>query len=542
MHKKHSKRIFNIFKLISLIALYFILQASVIILSSKNVTMFNGVICAFQYAVCLVLIYSCKKEGSIVSIVLMSISIVLLSNDLFIRGQRSSLPGLFNSIFYIITIIILTIHYKSRVTESITDIITGVLNRRGLYIKIQNLIDNNKQFSLIYISMDNYKLMNDTYGHAYGDELLRKISKRITSYLGKNTLIARITGAEFVIIINNKSDAKKIANELLELLREKSVLVVNDNRIDCYMTCYAGVTTYPETTGDYEALIKYADIAMYEAMSNKSKNAYVFDINMARNMNRQLEVEKLIKEGLNKHYYYLVYQPQYNIKEKKLRGFETLIRMNPGNGESVGPTEFIPVAEKSNLILQIDDYVLQQAMSEFKDVVTESPDIVISINVSAKNICEESFIDKIKAYLGRTGFPAKNLEIEITEYCMINSMETTIENIKALRELGIKIALDDFGTGYTSLHYLSSLPINLLKIDKSLIDEIDTDTKQREFVQAVIAMSKIMGCESISEGVEKDSQLECLIEDGCDFVQGYIWGRPLYYNDAIALVKKNQSI
>ena len=175
-------------------------------------------------------------------------------------------------------------------------------------------------------------------------------------------------------------------------------------------------------------------------------------------------------------------------------------------------------------------------MNEFNDIVlNHKPNLVVSVNVSAKNIAAVGFPDKIKEFLAETGYPAKNLEIEITEYCMVSSLNITIANIEALRAIGVQFALDDFGTGYTSLNYLSQLPVNLLKIDKSLIDNIETDSQQCEFVNAIISMGHLMGCEVISEGVENEQQLSRLSENACDYIQGYVWGRPLDYDIAKSL-------
>jgi len=207
--------------------------------------------------------------------------------------------------------------------------------------------------------------------------------------------------------------------------------------------------------------------------------------------------------------------------------------MRTPKGEFVSPAEFIPVAEKGDLILQIDDYVLRRAMKEFKDIVEQvEEELTISVNVSAKNISAKGFANKVKAILEETGFPSANLEIEITEYCMVQSVEATIQNIVELRALGIQVALDDFGTGYTSLSYLAKMPINLLKVDKSLVDDIVANEKSRDFVTAVIAMGHLMGCEVISEGVENEEQLALLNGQECDFVQGYVWGKPLDYEVA----------
>ena len=522
--------------LISLLVFVYLLLQFIIQISNRYTAlgMYKGVFTALQFGTCLLIMYVNLKKGKRVAVSLMLISVLFMVIAI-LAGANEALPGLFNGIFYIITVIIISRYDTRREIESRTDFITKAANRKGLFIELREKIINNKSFSIIYITLNNFKSINDTYGHAYGDELLRKILERMEASIESNSIIARIVGSEFVVAIDNTEDVQSVADKLLDVIREKFTLVVDDNSVDCYIDGYAGVSSYPKDSTDSESLVKYADIAMTEAMAVHSKNAFIFDTDMLDRINRQVHVKNLIKEGLLKDYFYLVYQPQFELSKKKLRGFETLLRMKTDDGEFISPGEFIPVAEKSALIFQIDDYVLDRSMREFRDIVLKNTDLIVSINVSAKNFADIGFVEKIKKILAATDFPAGNLEIEITEYCMVNSINTTEENIKALRSMGIQIALDDFGTGYTSLNYVASLPIDLLKIDKSLIDDIENDKKRRDFVKAVITMGQLMECEIIAEGVEYDSQINCLTEDGCDFIQGFVWGKPLMYEDATAL-------
>lgn len=517
--------------------LQYILQISKYV---GNLSIYNGVFGAFQYGVCLLMLHTNHRYKTHIALVAMSIS-ALYTIISISKGAKGAVPGLFNALFYIITIILLAAYSARRERESKTDQITGAYNRKGLYAELQSRIDRAIGFSIIYINLNNFKFINDSYGHAYGDELLRKTVKRIKMRYGDNCTVARIGGAELVVVIDNKiSIIQEIADRLVETLREKAILIVDDNKVECYTDGFAGVSSFPDNATDYESLIKYADIAVTEAMARKSKQAYLFNEKMLDRVNRQVYLQNLIKECLIKNYFYLVYQPQFDIKEKKLRGFEALIRMVPVNGESVGPGEFIPIAEKSDLIMQIDNYVLALAMKEFRDIVIKNPELTISVNVSAQNFADMEFVERIKQLLSIADFPAQNIEIEITEYCMVHSLITTRDNINALRDLGVKIALDDFGTGYTALNYVASLPFDLLKIDKSLIDNIENTPKRRDFVRTVITMGQLMECEIISEGVENDSQIACLKEDGCDFVQGFVWSKPLMYKDAIKLTLPNE--
>ena len=256
---------------------------------------------------------------------------------------------------------------------------------------------------------------------------------------------------------------------------------------------------------------------------------------MEEKLNRQLEVEKIIKNALSDNWFYLVFQPQFSTQDKKLRGFETLLRLRDGQGNNLSPAEFIPAAEKSDLILEITNWVLNNTLKTFAPFV-KGTDLIISINASSKNMESNLFVSEIKEALEATGFPAKNLEIEITEYSLLQSFDQTIENIKALRQMGVQVALDDFGTGYSSLSYLEKLPINLLKLDKSLVDDIESNQKSQQFINAVIYMGHLMGCEVICEGVESEGQLQLLKDNKSDFIQGFIWGKPIEFDKAKGLL------
>lgn len=523
--------------LIFCVVLFLALQAATVALGAVQLSAFSGVCMAFQYGLCLIMLRVEPKKGVIVSMVLMGISVGLIIRAILVGRGIAPLPGLCNTVFYVITLLVLNHRNQIREKEIVTDVLTGLTNRRGLYKHLQEMIENQKNFSVVYVDLGNFKFINDNYGHAYGDELLRKIARRMGKVIGNRGTITRIGGDEFVVVLDGSIDPEETAIHLLNKIQDKALIEAGGSKVDCYLTSYAGIARYPEDTTDYESLIKYADIAMYQATKEKMDGPCFFNEDMAKHMAREIEVEKLIKEGLEHDYFYLVYQPQYHHKGKKLRGFESLLRMKTPDGNLVSPGEFIPVAEKGDLILQIDDYVLRRVMKEFKPIVNQSKDdLTISINVSAKNIGSLDFPDKVKRIMDELAFPASNLEIEITEYCLVQSVDITINNIKRLREMGVQVALDDFGTGYTSLNYLAKMPINLLKVDKSLVDDIEHDQKSLDFVHAVISMGHLMGCEVISEGVENETQLKLLGEKECDFIQGFVWGKPLEYEVAKRLV------
>lgn len=519
---------------------YFAMQVLQGIFNNNSLAPANGILLAFCFISCLVMILTNYKVGTIITACCMGVSSLRLLTVIIASHGKSFYPiaGLVNTILFFITLFILVAQFKKRDEQIVTDFLTNLYNRRGLYKILNEKTGNKESFYVVYIALSNFKLINDKYGHVFGDEIIKSISEKMLSIIGKDGVAARLNGDEFVLILKENSKVYQITQNILDEITSKTVLTdTEDHDVEIYVTSHAGISKYPADTEDPEDLIKFADIAMYEASRNKQTRIVRFDQDMADKLNRQMEVEKLINEGLENDYFYMVYQPQYYLDGKKLRGFESLLRLKTPEGVAISPAEFIPVAEKKDLILKIDDYVIQRVMNEFKDIVASSKDnLTISINVSAKNIGSFDFPKRIKKYLDKTGYPAANLEIEITEYCLVQSVETTIENIHQLREMGIQVALDDFGTGYTSLSYLSKMPINLLKIDKSLIDDIELNEKNQDFVNAVISMGHIMGCEVIAEGVENEIQLGTIQEQKCDFVQGFVWGKPMEYIDAKNLV------
>ena len=523
------------------IALFVIFQVlSIVFGRFRELSFLSGVWSAFQYASCLFLVRTNRKRGIITSIILLLASLANILRVIVFNKENLPVAGLFNVLFYIITIIWLGLIFARQERDAVTDVVTGLLNRRGLYQKLIALIENEKPFQLIYFEIANFKLLNDSFGHVYGDLVLKKITKLLQDYFGEKGTVVRSGGSEFVVILKDSADAEKDANHILQILAEKIILSEDSDVHDCYLTVFAGISSYPDNSANYEELINFADMAMLEAAKKNSAHAVLFEPSMEERAKRQMEIERLIKAGLENDYFYLMYQPQFMLDGKKLRGFESLIRMKLPDGTIISPGEFIPVAEKGKNIVLIDEYVLRRATREFKGIVAKNPELMISVNVSAKNIGSPDFPEKVKEIIEEIGFPAKNLEIEITEYSMVQSVKVTVDNIKKLRVLGIQVALDDFGTGYTSLNYLSQMPVNLLKIDKSLIDDIEQDEQKCEFVNAIIAMGHIMGCEVISEGVENEMQLEKLKENDCDLIQGYVWGKPLPVDAARSLSEETE--
>lgn len=507
--------------------------------SSIPIYSINGVIQAIQFFTCILMVSIDYKKGRIISAILMGFSIFSNLRAILVANVLTPIPGVMNLVVFLISIEVLCIQFENREKDIVTDFLTGLNNRRGIVRMLNEKVSQDNPFYVMYIDLENFKLINDNLGHRCGDSALKIISERITETVGSSGTLGRIGGDEFVLVLSDKFDPTETAERIISVIGEKVPVSTGETAVDCYVSAFVGITRFPDDASDADTLIKYADIAMYHSSRNRERRICFFTKQMEEELSRQMELERIIKESLDNNYFYLVYQPQYKINGKQLRGFESLIRLKTPDGVFVSPGEFIPVAEKTDLILKIDDYVIRRVMEEFKEPLKNAAaPFTVSINISAKNIATVGFAERVKEMIKEADFPASCLEIEITEYCLVRSLEVTIENIEKLREIGVKIALDDFGTGYTSLSYLAKLPINLLKIDKSLIDDIESDEKSREFANAVISMGHLMGCEVISEGVENEAQLALLGGQDCDFVQGFVWSRPLEYGTAVELCTK----
>lgn len=496
----------------------------------------RGVMQSLMLLVCVMMVCVDTKAGKILARIFLGISTASLVTTIFRFRTLEALPGAISIVLGIVTCEIIAGALSFIEMESITDLVTKLYNRRGLMKELSKKNAESKHFHIMFLHIKNLKTVNDNLGYGYGDEALRILAERIQKVAGPDSIVSKLDGTEFAVAFPNEMDISEVPQRILEEVSKSVSFNTDGVTADFYFNVYAGVANYPEDADTIEKLMKYADIAMYHASHSTIKNLVYFNKDLENEINRRVEVEKYIQESLQNDYFYLVYQPQYKALTKELRGFETLLRMKLPNGTNVSPGEFIPIAEKTNLICRIDEYVIRRAMREFAAVFNkDTNDMVLSINVSAKDISNPNFPERVMEVAREEKFPAEKLEIEITEYSLYDSLDQTVKNIKWLRDEGVKFALDDFGTGYTSLSQLLNLPFDLLKIDKSLVDNIETSEVSRDFINLVIYMGHLMDSDVISEGVESENQLELLKDLECDFIQGYVWNRPLSYEDAKAL-------
>lgn len=503
---------------------------------SLSVTSLNGILSSLITMFCILIVGVKQVQGACIAASILGTHLIFMMYPLIIMRSFDVIPGIVHNLIIMIVVLILEKQFSNREKISVTDYLTELKNRRGLMRELDLKWDK-RAYQLFYIDIDDFKVINDTLGHGAGDTVLRTIADRLSDIGGKNSLVARIGGDEFVIVLPKSYDSERIAKQIINKVCEKILVTDNGKSILCHVTVSIGIASYPFDTNSTEHILKYADMAMYEA-KKKGKNCFqMFNQNIEDSIFHRANIEAMIRDAIEHDIFYLEYQPQYEIAGKKLRGFETLIRLKDKNGKNVNPGELIAIAEESELILSIDQYVLTKTMRDFSRVIAESgKQLTLSVNVSAQNICRNEFIPVVEQAIAATKFPCDCLEIEITEYCFMGTFEIATKNIAKLKKMGIKVALDDFGTGYASLAYLTKLSIDLLKIDKSFVDNIANDHQSSAFIDAVITIGHTTGCKVISEGVETEEQCRLLHQLGCDYIQGYLWGRPLSFEKAIELV------
>lgn len=508
---------------------------------------FAGVLSAISEICIIFMAFYYGKLGYFTAIVLQIIQFQSIIIGIVYKHNMTSIPGLFSSLLTIIAVTIIYFNNKRIETyqkeiqkQAVSDGLTGLPNRYACSKLIDTLYAKKEKYIITSIDLNGFKGINDTLGFDIGNSVLKEIANRWMTLADNNDknssdFIARVSGDEFVIIIRNYASQDQALNKIKEYEKKLTERITIDD-CDIYVNASFGYAEYPLDSDEKDFVYTCAETAMHEVKRrNISNHILHFTPDMLTD-EHLLEIEGKIKKALEEQTFFFHLQPQFNM-DHKLRGFEALARMKDSDGAFISPGEFIPVAEKIGLIDKVDEMIFRKSALFFGKLLKESgADITLSINVSVKHLMKNDFLDEIQRILDESGVPATNLEIEITESIMIDSVDKALECIDKIRAMGIQIAIDDFGTGYSSLSYLNKFPANLLKIDKSFIDTMNTSKSSKQYVSAIISMGHIMGFDVISEGVEEDAQIETLKEIGCDFIQGYIWGRPLPQEEAEKLV------
>ncbi len=412
------------------------------------------------------------------------------------------------------------------------DLLTRLPNRALLRDRLNLAINQAKReneiLAVMFLDLDRFKNINDSLGHIIGDELLQQVSNRLKDCIRAGDTLARFGGDEFTLMLpklhNGRDDAGKLASKINGALKQP----FNVDGHELYVSASIGIALYPQDGTDMDSLIKHADVAMYH-VKGQGKNGYQFYSNeMNAPYIEKLSLDTGIHKALDNNEFHLVYQPQINLRTGEIVGVETLLRWEHPEHGTISPSEFIPFAEESGLIVDIGNWVIKTACAELSRWrLAGLPEIRMAINISARQLMEDNIVKEIIDIIKNYDIPGHCLELEITENAIMNDMDSVVRKLKELSSHNINIAIDDFGTGYSSLSYLHKLPIQTLKIDRIFLKEDRINKGDNTIINTIVAMAKGLNLNVIAEGVESQAQLDYLREIECCEAQGFLFGKPL---------------
>ncbi|SDH42657.1 MULTISPECIES: bifunctional diguanylate cyclase/phosphodiesterase [unclassified Duganella] len=419
------------------------------------------------------------------------------------------------------------------------DSLTGIPNRQAFLETLEaELVRSrkaNKKFAVLFMDLDAFKRINDTLGHDVGDHLLQAVSERLrdttrpgdlVSRTEAGTNLARLGGDEFTILIpdlERVEDALNVAHRVKEAMRRPFQLGVHE----IFVTASIGISLYPEDGEDCNSLLKYADTAMYHAKNCGKNNAKLYSSSLTMQIMSHVKLEVGLRKALQNDELYLLYQPQIDVASARITGFEALVRWRHPERGVISPTEFIPLAEETGLIVPIGEWVLRAACQQAVAWQTPGkPPVRVAVNLSAKQFKDENLAPIVQSALHDSGLTAELLELELTEGTLMDDARATLATLEQLRGIGVHLSIDDFGTGYSSMNYLKRFDVRALKIDKSFISGLPADAENAAITRAIIAMAHGLKMAVVAEGVETGAQLALLQQYGCDMVQGYHLGHP----------------
>ncbi len=392
--------------------------------------------------------------------------------------------------------------------------------------------------AVLFIDFDNFKNINDTLGHLAGDKMLKIVSSRMKSVLREVDTIARIGGDEFVILLESIQDIQNISlivNKILSIVRKP--IEISENKL--HTTASIGISIYPHDGITISKLMKNADSAMYHAKDKGRDNCQFYTEKLNTVLTRKLKIENALRKAINKNSFDFVYQPKYNLKSHKCQSCELLLRLKDKNLGIISPSEFIPIAEENRMIIDIGHIVFKKACQVFKKWKDLNLGInIISINISSIQLEQKNIVKYLKKITLKNDIKAENIELELTEHSIVKNLEKNVKILTKLRALGFKISIDDFGTGYSSMSYLKSLPIDIVKIDKSFIDDISSRKEDSAIAHSIIQLSNDLGYDVIAEGIESKLQENVLLDLGCTLGQGFKYSKGLTYDDFILFKNK----
>ncbi len=420
------------------------------------------------------------------------------------------------------------------------DSLTGLDNRISFEEKFKQSLKishrNQQKMALLFIDLDRFKDINDTLGHHIGDKLLLEVAQRLTAVLRETDLLARIGGDEFVIVLEDiahKSNAAQISEKIIVALKEPFHI----DQHELSTSASIGISFYPDDTDDFDDLLKFADSAMYKAKESGKDTFAFYDAKLYEKITHNLRLEHALKNALENNELYLNFQPQYALKDRAIISAEALVRWNTQEFGMVPPDVFIPLAENSGLIIEIGYFVFEASCQFLSKLRAQGHSIkYIAINLSSNQFKDTKLLKTFASILARYDLQASDIEIEITERYIMQDNDKNLLILQELQNQGYSISIDDFGTGYSSMSYLKTFPIDMIKIDKSFIDNLPTDLNDVAITKAILALSKSLGYDNVAEGIETIEQEQFLAQQGCKYGQGYHFSKPLNENDFINFI------
>ena len=511
------------------------------------ISSFTGVFSSLSNICLLIMVVLFGKVGFITSLIIFGIQTPFLIINMLLFRRSTALPGLFTAIFTVIAIITLYLtnsrvkkYQKKLQAQTLTNTLTGLPSRFACTEMINSYIKKDYPFVVVSIDLNNFKAINDTMGHAVGDKVLAEVASRLktlteTSPDEKSDFIASLGGDVFCLLIRDYECDDDIV-DTIHLYESEIKRKITIDGYDYFMTANFGYAEYLLDGDNESSLYSCADAALHEIKRSRGGNNILrFSTELLKTKN-YMEMERKIRIALHEDGFIFQLQPQFDM-EHKLRGFEVLARLKDSDGSLIKPKDFIPVAEEAGLIDRVDLQVFRKAACFLGPIIKGTgANICMSANISVKHLMKNNFIEELLSAINQSGIPIKNVELEITESIMIESAEKALKSIDRIKGLGMSVAIDDFGTGYSSLSYLNKFPVGFLKIDKAFIDPIASSDSSKKYVEAIITIGHILNFKVISEGVETHEQLEILKSIGSDYIQGYIWGKPMSPEEAAKLL------
>jgi len=411
--------------------------------------------------------------------------------------------------------------------DSLTDLPNKNLLIEKMQASMNKAVRLDENMVTLFLNIDNFKTINQTFGYNFGDKLLQAVSERMCSKLRDYDTVARFSGDEFVLVFDNIADdlaAGSLANRVSNLFEESFKLEGHE----LFLSANMGLSFFPSHGNDVKTLLKHANLAMIKSKEDKAVKFQIFKQSMNDNITNRIALETSLKKAIQNGEFFVEYQPQVDARSQKILGAEALVRWAHPDLKTIPPLDFIPIAEDTGMILEIGEIVLKEAITQAKAWHDAGhTEMKISVNISSIQLLQSNLLTVIDDILDETGFNSEYLELELTESALMQNVDFSIDVLRAFKAKGIKIAIDDFGTGYSSFGYLSKLPIDSIKIDQSFVRKLDESKNDRIIVSAINAMAHSLGLGTVAEGVEDFSQYEYLKNEGCDVIQGYYFSKPV---------------